>query len=432
MILKYLKRFFTLIIFSFLITTLSGCYLFSNINKNTENDIWNDDTFPTEIPINKKDEITSDFNISSIYKRKSDDNITINITFTSKYNYDFVWFFFQFYTKDKSKYFTKRTYKENIKQNKTITYELNFKTDPYLIISDDLDYAIFGNSKKLEDSRNYVILINKTQTPKLIEIKNNEIPFLPLETDSHLLFEGFYLNNNYQNKITDNLSLTKDTFIFVKLVPNILVINNIQNELIKSNVSIITTFRDFFNISQSQGSGVVVQEEENGYFILTNHHVISDGSKYGYTKQVDIKNYKQEKIRGYVLFSRPDYDLALIWVYKSNSELKAIKLADKNPKIGDFIIAIGQPDNQSNTITVGDVKKYDTPVIKDSKIFPEFKSICHSAPIHFGSSGGALLNDKLELCGINFAGSENKDAPRNYAIPIGQVYNFYALYNNSQ
>lgn len=425
-----MKRIFSFLLILVFLLTANGCFLFDD-NKKESPSYDDTTTTPDNLPgLNINENVSATFNVKSITKKRETQDIVITISFTSKKAFNYVYIFFNFYNSDKTSYTALRSnYYSDIEQNSLYTHVIRLPLSK-TYSNDDFDYALFGLDNLISESSPYVILMSKTKEPTLIKAENNVIPYLPVPSNDYLLLENWYLNNNYTTALTGSTT-TKDIFVFAKLLPNINIINTIQKELVIANVTIITTFRDFLNVSQSQGSGVVVQKETNGYYILTNHHVVVDDNN-KVANSVTIKNYKQQQMTGRVLYARADYDLALIWVnYNSNIELKALTLAKEDPVIGSTIFSMGQPDNQSNTTTTGVVIGYNKVTFENTAVSPDFPAITHTAPIDHGSSGGALLNDNLLLCGINFAGSRDSKIIRNYAIPISKVYEFYGLYNQS-
>src|SRR5690606_17145670 len=102
-----------------------------------------------------------------------------------------------------------------------------------------------------------------------------------------------------------------------------------------------------------------------------------------------------------------DYDLSLIY-FERKDNYHIIEFEKSNPNIDDLAISIGQPGGQNNSVTYGKVKRYTKiPNYVDDSLFepPKFEVIQHDAPTAGGSSGGIILNDKLKLIGLHFAGS---------------------------
>ncbi|NOX21335.1 MAG: DegQ family serine endoprotease, partial [Nitrospirae bacterium] len=142
--------------------------------------------------------------------------------------------------------------------------------------------------------------------------------------------------------------------------------------------------------STSLGSGVIVTSD--GY-ILTNNHVIKDAD------EIKVRLYDRRVFDGKVIGTDPKTDLAVIKI--DATDLPAIKIGDSDRlKVGEVVIAIGNPFGLSHTITMGIVsaKGRSHVGITDYEDF-----IQTDAAINPGNSGGALVNYKGELVGINTA-----------------------------
>jgi serine protease Do len=138
------------------------------------------------------------------------------------------------------------------------------------------------------------------------------------------------------------------------------------------------------------GSGVIV--DRDGY-ILTNNHVIKDADEIKVTLP-DKKVYK-----GKVIGTDPRTDLAVIKITASG--LPVIRLGNSDDlKVGDRVIAIGNPLGLNQTVTSGIISATGRANVGIAD-YEDF--IQTDAPINPGNSGGALVNVKGELIGINTA-----------------------------
>ncbi|MFC2171247.1 Do family serine endopeptidase [Acidobacteriota bacterium] len=157
---------------------------------------------------------------------------------------------------------------------------------------------------------------------------------------------------------------------------------------------------------RSGGSGFVISSD--GY-ILTNHHVIDDADK------VEVDLSSGEKLKAKVVGSDPDTDIALIKIEKSG--LSSIVLGDSDKlRVGEWVIAIGNPWAYDHTVTVGVVSAKGRSL--GSSSFDDF--IQTDAAINFGNSGGPLLNLDGEVVGINTAISA-RGQNIGFAIPINMA-----------
>jgi Do/DeqQ family serine protease len=178
-------------------------------------------------------------------------------------------------------------------------------------------------------------------------------------------------------------------------------------------------FRRFFNIpdqprervSQSLGSGVIV-DAEKGY-VLTNNHVIEGADDIAVTLK-DGRNMDATLIG-----TDPDTDLAVIQIPAEN--LRALRLADSDQlKVGDFVVAVGNPFGLGQTVTSGIVSALGRAGLRGL----EFQNFIQTdASINPGNSGGALINLAGELVGINSAifTPSGGNVGIGFAIPSGMA-----------
>ena len=163
--------------------------------------------------------------------------------------------------------------------------------------------------------------------------------------------------------------------------------------------------------TQSLGSGVIV-DAGNG-LVLTNAHVIENAQKIT-VNLLDGREFKAE-----VVGSDPETDIAVIKI--ASDDLIGINLAESNDlRVGDFVIAIGNPFGLGQTVTSGIVSAlgrsglgvtgYEDLIQTDASIIP-------------GSSGGALVNLNGRLVGLNTAiySGTGGNIGIGFAIPIDMV-----------
>ncbi|MBS1115473.1 MAG: serine protease MucD [Nitrospirae bacterium] len=138
------------------------------------------------------------------------------------------------------------------------------------------------------------------------------------------------------------------------------------------------------------GSGVIV--DKDGY-ILTNNHVIRDAD------EIMVKLSDKRDFKGKVIGTDPKTDLAVIKI--DSNHLPVIKLGDSEKlKVGETVIAIGNPFGLNQTVTSGIVSATGRANVGIAD-YEDF--IQTDAPINPGNSGGALVNVRGELVGINTA-----------------------------
>jgi Do/DeqQ family serine protease len=142
---------------------------------------------------------------------------------------------------------------------------------------------------------------------------------------------------------------------------------------------------------EGAGSGVIV-DAAKGY-VLTNHHVVADAD------QITVTLLENRSLVARVIGSDEASDLAVLQV--DAADLKTIPFGDSSSlRVGDYVVAIGNPYGFANTVTSGIVSGLGRSGLSRDA-FEDF--IQTDAPINFGNSGGALINLQGELVGINSA-----------------------------
>ncbi|MCI5060184.1 MAG: DegQ family serine endoprotease [Alphaproteobacteria bacterium] len=143
--------------------------------------------------------------------------------------------------------------------------------------------------------------------------------------------------------------------------------------------------------AQSIGSGVIV-DAKKGY-ILTNHHVIRNAD------EIFVILKDKRKLDAEVVGSDPETDVAVLKVKAKN--LTALPLGDSDKmRVGDYVVAIGNPFGLSHTVTSGIVSALGRSGL-GIEGYEDF--IQTDAPINPGNSGGALMTLDGKLIGINTA-----------------------------
>lgn len=178
-------------------------------------------------------------------------------------------------------------------------------------------------------------------------------------------------------------------------------------------------FRRFFDVPQQQrerrrtglGSGVIF-DAKNGY-IVTNSHVIEKAD------DIVVTLSDGRKFDATVVGTDPGADIAIIQVKAKN--LTAVKFAKfSETRVGDFVVAIGNPFGLGQTVTSGIVSALGRSGL-GIEAYENF--IQTDASINPGNSGGALVNLRGELIGINTAiiGPSGGSVGIGFAIPTDMV-----------
>ena len=161
------------------------------------------------------------------------------------------------------------------------------------------------------------------------------------------------------------------------------------------------------------GSGVIIDAKEG--YIVTNNHVIDQADEIIIT----LKDGRQ--IEAKKLGSDAESDIALLQI--DADDLTEIVVADSNKlRVGDFAIAIGSPFGLGQTVTSGIVSALGRSGLNIEK-YEDF--IQTDAAINSGNSGGALVNLRGELIGINTAilGPNGGNVGIGFAIPSNMMNN---------
>ena len=159
-----------------------------------------------------------------------------------------------------------------------------------------------------------------------------------------------------------------------------------------------TSFMDFFygresassEVAVGSGSGVIYSED--GY-IITNNHVIKGAD------EIEVQHEKRT-YRATLVGTDPDMDIAVLKIDAKN--LPAVDIArSSSVKVGDWVLAVGNPFNLTSTVTAGIVSALggDANAVREN--FPIEQYIQTDAAINPGNSGGALVDINGDLIGIN-------------------------------
>lgn len=143
---------------------------------------------------------------------------------------------------------------------------------------------------------------------------------------------------------------------------------------------------------EATGSGVIISPD--GY-IVTNNHVVNGADEL----TVTLNDNREFSAR--IIGTDPNTDLALIKINGKN--LPTLPIGDSdNLKVGEWVLAVGNPYNLSSTVTAGIVSAKARSMGGEGSNGPQISSFIQTdAAINPGNSGGALVNAKGELVGIN-------------------------------
>jgi serine protease Do len=165
----------------------------------------------------------------------------------------------------------------------------------------------------------------------------------------------------------------------------------------------------------SSGSGVIISDD--GY-IVTNNHVIEDATN------IEVVMNNNQRYFAKVIGADPTTDLALLKIKAKG--LQFVRYGDSdNVMPGEWVLAVGNPFDLNSTVTAGIVsaKARNIGILRDRNSYQVEAFIQTDAAVNPGNSGGALVNLRGELIGINTAIATSTGSYQGYsfAIPVSLV-----------
>ena len=192
--------------------------------------------------------------------------------------------------------------------------------------------------------------------------------------------------------------------------------------------SVNSIFNRTPSTATARGSGIIISED--GY-ILTNNHVINSSSssnnsfyEIGKANKVTVKLYNDDtEYKGEIIGTDSQTDLAVIKIDKT--DLTAAELGDSDSvQVGEFSMAIGSPLGLDNSVTAGIISAVNREVSDEDG--NKYVAIQTDAAINSGNSGGALVNSKGQVIGVNtlkLSGTSVEGI--GFAIPINATKDIY-------
>lgn len=175
--------------------------------------------------------------------------------------------------------------------------------------------------------------------------------------------------------------------------------------------------------SVNKGSGFIYKEDDDYFYAVTNFHVVDPKE---YTPAYEIMTFEDSDYHEAELIAYDEsLDLAILRFLKNErTEVVLLDIAERsftkfNP--GELVLAVGNPLSVTDNVTFGE---YVNLVRLDDV---QFLVIYHTAMIHEGSSGGAVVDVDGNLLGVNTWGTDGNDEV-SYAVPVSILYMF--LHNN--
>jgi len=167
------------------------------------------------------------------------------------------------------------------------------------------------------------------------------------------------------------------------------------------------------NQQQGSGSGVIITDDG---FIVTNNHVVENADK------VEVTLNDNHTYPARVIGTDPSTDLALLKINEKDLPFVVYGNSD-NIKVGEWVLAVGNPFNLTSTVTAGIIsaKARNIGILPDQYKIESFLQT--DAAVNPGNSGGALVNTRGELVGINsaIASTTGSYSGYSFAIPVNLV-----------
>ena len=228
---------------------------------------------------------------------------------------------------------------------------------------------------------------------------------------------------NINTKIKEGIYITDVSEVVEEVMPSIV---SITSKTLISSGKYGPYFWGTERYSEGAGSGIIISKNESELLVLTNNHVVAGAEELS-VQFINEKSY-DAKIKG----TNERKDIAVISIKLNEldeetlGKIKIATLGDSNElKVGNGVIAIGNALGYGQSVTTGVVsalnREVETGTYKNEMIQID-------AAINGGNSGGALLNNKGEVVGINSAKyssnlytSEASIEGMGFAIPITDV-----------
>ncbi|MCC2096336.1 MAG: Do family serine endopeptidase [Hyphomicrobiales bacterium] len=164
-------------------------------------------------------------------------------------------------------------------------------------------------------------------------------------------------------------------------------------------------------VRRAQGSGFIISED--GY-VVTNNHVVKNARK------VQLTFDGGKTVEAHVVGTDEKTDLALLKI-NEGGKYKYVTFAKKLPRVGDWVVAVGNPFGLGGTVTAGIVSARGRDI--GSGPYDDFLQI--DAPVNRGNSGGPTFNSSGEVVGVNTAiySPSGGSVGIGFAIPANVVQN---------
>lgn len=224
---------------------------------------------------------------------------------------------------------------------------------------------------------------------------------------------------------SDGIYITDVSDIVENVMPSIVAITS-KTLISTGNYGPWFEWNNQSQYTEGAGSGIIISKSDDKLYILTNNHVVEGSS------ELIVQFINEKSVDATIVGTSERKDLAVISIPLSdldNDTIDSIKIAtigsSDELKVGNGIIAIGNALGYGQSVTTGVVSALNREVTIDDYTY---EMIQIDAAINGGNSGGALLNSKGEVVGINSAKYSSSGTYSSasiegmgFAIPISDV-----------
>jgi serine protease Do len=181
-------------------------------------------------------------------------------------------------------------------------------------------------------------------------------------------------------------------------------------------------FKQFGNASPNNQSSGAVRAEGSGFFVSSDGYVVTNNHVVDHAAKVDIVTNDGKTLTAKIVGVDPPTDLALLKVQGAN--FPYVQFARQEPRVGDWVIAMGNPFGLGETATAGIVSAHGRDIGEGS--YDNFLQI--DAPVNRGNSGGPTFNAQGEVVGVNTAiySPSGGSVGIGFAIPADIVTSIYS------
>jgi Do/DeqQ family serine protease len=223
----------------------------------------------------------------------------------------------------------------------------------------------------------------------------------------------------------------QDAFRYVadKVQPSVVEVNVVEKaQAPQANPQDQLPWRFFFNspddgsgqqqqpyTEKGLGSGIIVRQDGKTVYVLTNNHVAGSAS------DITVITHDEKEYKATLVGKDERKDIALIKFQSESPDVAVASLGDSSGvRVGDWAIAIGSPLGLVSSVTTGTVSAVNRSGGPDGNINDFIQT---DASINKGNSGGALVNIRGEVIGMNtwIASSTGGSIGLGFAIPINNV-----------